>query len=54
MRMQKASVGMEAGIKNKNKLNTNIGQNTHHDKRDNTTLRKEIPKTTTQHASNTI
>jgi hypothetical protein len=25
----------------------NIGQNTHHDKRDNTTLHKERPKTTT-------
>ena len=40
--------GTGAGIKNKN-----IGQNTHHDKRDTTTLHKERPKTTTQHGSNT-
>ena len=38
--------GTGAGIKNK-QLNKNIGQNTHHDKRDSTTLHKERPKTTT-------
>ena len=43
-------VGTGAGIKNTNK---NIGQNTHHDKRDNTTLHKDRPKTTTQHGGNT-
>ena len=40
-------VGLGAGIKNINTLNKNIGQNTHQDKRDNTTLHKERPKTTT-------
>ena len=30
------------------------GQNTHHDKRDTTTLHKERPKTTTQYGSNSI
>jgi hypothetical protein len=35
------------GIFKKKKYNINIGQNTHHNKRDNTTLHKERPKTTT-------
>ena len=41
--------GRWSGIEKKIKKNiyTNIGQNTHHDKRDNTALHKERPKTTT-------
>ena len=42
-----ASCGDGLRLKIENKLNKNIGQNTHHDKRDNTTLHKVRPKTTT-------
>jgi hypothetical protein len=41
------------GLKIKNKYNINIGQNTHHNKRDNTALHKERSKATTQQGSNT-
>ena len=35
------------GLKILNQYNINIGQNTHHNKRANTTLHKEKPKTAT-------
>jgi hypothetical protein len=46
MTYQEASCGVGGEIR-KTKIYINTGQNTHHGKRDNTTLHKEIPKTTT-------
>jgi hypothetical protein len=44
--------GQGLGFK-KRKIYIYIGQNTHHNKRDNTTLHKERPKTTAYQGSNT-